>query len=411
MKDSKGRKLKENEAQRKDGMYRYRYTVDGKRYEVCSWRLLPSDKTPAGKREKPSLREMEEQIQKDLQSGINVSKSKITVNEQVKKYLDSKKSIGLGTEYTYHRVFESIVKPSNLGKMGISDVRYSDVLRFYSELFQKDFSFNYVKVVHKILDPVFQLAVDNNVLKINPCHNVLKQFSSKVTKNVRNPLTREQQSKLMRFVREHYKDPRNYVMLATFLGTGLRLGELTGLTWDEVDLEQGYINLRHQIVYGVVDGKSIFYSKEPKYNETRQIPLQANLLQILKQYYDDTWETSMSSGARVGNLIGFLFWSGNGNPISHSILHHSFYGIQKAYNKQEIQLAEVEKRPPVLLTNFTPHVLRHTYCTRMAEAGMNIKVLQTIMGHKDVAVTMDVYNHVTRERVMSQLPKIEKMEL
>ena len=63
------------------------------------------------------------------------------------------------------------------------------------------------------------------------------------------------------------------------------------------------------------------------------------------------------------------------------------------------------------MPNFTPHVLRHTYCTRMAEAGMNIKVLQTIIGHRDVAVTMDVYNHVTMERVMSQLPKIEQLEL
>ncbi len=75
MKDSKGRKLRENEAQRKDGMYRYRYTVDGKRHEVCSWRLLPSDKTPAGKKEKPSLREMEEQIQKDLLSGVSILKN------------------------------------------------------------------------------------------------------------------------------------------------------------------------------------------------------------------------------------------------------------------------------------------------------------------------------------------------
>lgn len=98
MKDSKGRKLRENEAQRKDGMYRYRYTVDGKRHEVCSWRLLPSDKTPAGKKEKPSLREMEEQIQKDLLSGVSISKSKITVNEQIKKYLDSKKNIGVVSE-------------------------------------------------------------------------------------------------------------------------------------------------------------------------------------------------------------------------------------------------------------------------------------------------------------------------
>lgn len=411
MKDSKGRKLKENESQRKDGMYQYRYTVDGKRYTIYAWRLLPSDKTPAGKKEKLSLREMEEQIQKDLLSGIQVSKSKITVNEQVRKYLDSKSGVTVGTVHCYEQAFESTIKPSSLGKMLIRDVKYSDIVKFYSGLVQRGLSFTYVTSFHRILQPAFQLAVDDNILRVNPCCNALKQFSGKMTIGVREALTSEQQSKLMHFVKENYEDSDSHVILATFLGTGLRMGELMGLTWDEIDLEKGCINLKHQVVYGVIDGKSVFYSKEPKYNEVRKIPLQDNLLQILREYYDKTWKISMSSDVCVGNLKGFLFWSKHKSPISSRILYYKFNQIQEAYNKQEKQLAEEEKRPPVLLPNFTPHVLRHTYCTRMAEAGMNIKVLQAIMGHKDIAVTMNVYNHVTRERVMSQLPKIEKLEL
>ncbi len=411
MKDSKGRKLKENESQRKDGMYQYRYTVDGKRYTVYAWKLLPSDKTPAGKKEKPSLREMEEQIQKDLLSGIQISKSKITVSEQVRKYLDSKSGITLGTIHCYEQALESTIRPSSLGRMEISDVKYSDISRFYSKLLQKGLSFSYVKSFHLILQPAFQLAVDDGIIRTNPCYNVLNQFSNKITKSVREPLTSAQQNRLMHFVKENYKDSRNYVILAVFLGTGLRMGELIGLTWDEIDLEKGYINLKHQVIYGVVNGKSVFYSKEPKFNEIRQIPLQDNLLQILKKYHDDTWETSMSSGVCVNDLSGFVFWSRNGNPLSFKVLYYNFFKIQTAYNKYEKQLAEKEKRLPVLLPHFSPHVLRHTYCTRMAEAGMDIKVLQAIMGHKDVSVTMNIYNHVTREHVMSQLPKIEKLEL
>ncbi len=189
------------------------------------------------------------------------------------------------------------------------------------------------------------------------------------------------------------------------------MGELMGLTWDEIDLENGVINLKHQVVYGVVNNKNAFYSKEPKYNEIRTIPLQENLHKILKKYYDDTWEDSKNSGVAVGDLKGFLFWSSNGNPISPNVLYNIFYKIQVAYNKQEKQLAEVEKRPFVLLPHITPHVFRHTYCTRMAEEGMDIKALQTIMGHKDVTITMDVYNHVSKERVMSQLPILEQLEL
>ncbi len=295
--------------------------------------------------------------------------------------------------------------------MEIQDVKYSDISKFYSKLLQKGFSFTYVKSFHKILQPAFQLAVDDSVISVNPCRNALKQFSGKVTKNVREPLTRKQQSRLMHFVKENYKDSRNYVILATFLGTGLRMGELMGLTWDEINLENGVINLKHQVVYGVVNNRNVFYSKEPKYNEIRTIPLQENLHKILKKYYDDTWEDSKNSGVEVGNLKGFLFWSSNGNPISPNVLYNIFYKIQVAYNKQEKQLAEVEKRPFVLLPHITPHVFRHTYCTRMAEDGMDIKALQAIMGHKDVTITMDVYNHVSKERVMLQLPILEQLEL
>ncbi len=295
--------------------------------------------------------------------------------------------------------------------MKVREVNYSDVLKFYSEMFQRGYSFNYIKSFHKILQPAFQLAVDDNMIRVNPCYDVLQQFSSKIVKSVREPLTKEQQSRLMRFVKENYENSQNYVILATFLGTGLRIGELIGLTWDEVDLENGVINLKHQVVYGVVNGKSVFYSKKPKYNSVRQIPLQANLLRILKQYYEETWELSENSDILVGNLKGFLFWSSKGSLFSHQVLRQHFYRIKNAYNKQERQVAKEEERFPVLVQNFTPHVLRHTYCTRMAEAGMNVKVLQFIMGHKDVTVTMDIYNHITKERIMSQLPKIEQLEL
>lgn len=411
MKDSKGRKLKENESQRKDGMYQYRYTVNGKRSTIYAWRLLPSDKTPAGKKEKPSLRELEEQIQKDLLRGIQISKSKITVSEQVRKYLDSKSGITLGTIHCYDQALESTIKPSSLGRMEIGNVKSSDISRFYAKLLQRGLSFTYVKSFHKILQPAFQLAVDDNMISINPCHNALKQFSGKGIKNIREPLTKEQQNRLMNFVKKNYQNSRTYVILATFLGTGLRMGELVGLTWDEIDLENGVINLKHQVVYGVVNNRNAFYAKEPKYNEIRAIPLQENLHKILKKYYDDTWKDSKNSGVEVGDLKDFLFWSSNGNPISPNVLYNIFYKIQVAYNKQEKQLAEVEKRPFVLLPHITPHVFRHTYCTRMAEEGMDIKALQAIMGHKDVTITMDIYNHVSKERVMSQLPILERLEL
>ena len=77
------------------------------------------------------------------------------------------------------------------------------------------------------------------------------------------------------------------------------------------------------------------------------------------------------------------------------------------YNKIETENAIEELRDPVLLPTFTPHTLRHTYCTRMAENGIDVKVLQEIMGHANITITMQVYNHATFERVQKAVEETE----
>ena len=78
-------------------------------------------------------------------------------------------------------------------------------------------------------------------------------------------------------------------------------------------------------------------------------------------------------------------------------------------NKEEIEVAQWEEREPVLIPDFTFHVLRHTFCTRMAENGMDVKVLQDIMGHSNIAVTMQVYNHVSDDRAINEMNKIQNV--
>lgn len=81
--------------------------------------------------------------------------------------------------------------------------------------------------------------------------------------------------------------------------------------------------------------------------------------------------------------------------------------IVKSYNSSEKILAEKEKREPQLLPHISAHILRHTACTRFAESGIDPKVLQSIMGHSDIGVTMNVYNHVDGERLVKEMQKIE----
>ena len=92
--DNRGRILKENEYQRSDGKYEYRYEVAGQRISVYSWRLVSTDWTPVGKREDLPLREKVKTIMRDLEDGINTYQAaKMTFNELVMIYLDSKTKI------------------------------------------------------------------------------------------------------------------------------------------------------------------------------------------------------------------------------------------------------------------------------------------------------------------------------
>lgn len=403
MKDSKGRKLRENESQRKDGMYRYRYSVDGKRCEVCSWRLLPSDRMPPGKKEKPSLREMEEQIQRDLLNGLDVKSAKVTVAEYAWKFVDMKRNINQSTAKVYRSLIKAGIETAPLGKMYLEEVKYSNVLRFLSDLLKKGYKFSYVKRYYVFLFSLFKWAIEEHLVLSNPCFQVMQQLNSKKVVSERKALTREQQSKLMSFVKD--ESPEMYVLLSVALGAGLRLGELIGLTWDEINLEQGYIYLEHQLVYEY--GSSIkFRIAPPKYGEIRKIPLQKNLIRILTEYK----EGAVNAEVNVDGISGFLFYFST-HPLLPFTVSYRLHQLVKKYNALETQNAEREGRIPVLVESCTPHVLRHTFCTRLAESGINIKVLQTIMGHSDASITLEIYNHVTFDRIMSQLPKIEQLEL
>ncbi len=80
--------------------------------------------------------------------------------------------------------------------------------------------------------------------------------------------------------------------------------------------------------------------------------------------------------------------------------------IVKAYNKQEEAIAKAEDREPHFLPHFSCHVLRHTFCTRLCERDVNLKVIQTVMGHANIKITMDIYAEVSEEK---QRMEIEKM--
>ena len=165
--DNRNRILREGEYQRTDGRYRYRYIdEDGKEKNVYSWRLDKNDPTPRGKKRELSLREKEKQIQADLFDHIVTRGGNYTVVELIEKYTSLKTGVGHNTKAGYKTVI-NILNREAFGKQRIDKVRLSDAKAWLIKLQQVDGrGYSSIHSIKGVLRPAFQLAVDDDLIRI-----------------------------------------------------------------------------------------------------------------------------------------------------------------------------------------------------------------------------------------------------
>ena len=160
--DSKRRVLRPGESVRADGKYQYKYHIDGKPHFVYSWKLEPTDKLPMGKKPCLSLRELEKQVNTDLDLLINIVDGQMTVCELVDRYLKTKTGVRQSTKQGYVTVQRLLAKKA-FGKKTIRSVKTSDAKLFLIKLQQEDGkSYSSIHTIRGVLRPAFQMAVDDD---------------------------------------------------------------------------------------------------------------------------------------------------------------------------------------------------------------------------------------------------------
>lgn len=292
--------------------------------------------------------------------------------------------------------------------MKICNVKKSDILQFYSYLFQeRNFKVSTIQLYQNLLFPAFQMAVDDLIIRVNPCRNCMKDYIRGSLSSTKHPLTRSEQKVLINYIKNDDVYQSSFTIIAFMLSTGCRVGETIGLTWEDIDFENKYISINHQVLYRKKDGKFQYYISSPKNGDSRIIPIEDGLISVLKKHRRNTFLMSKSSGFVIDGYQNFVFINNAGKVQTPNTIVRTFHGIREAYNKKELDDSIKEKREPILLPDFTPHTLRHTFCTRMSENGIDIKALQEIMGHKNISVTMQIYNHVDVDRVKKALKNVE----
>ena len=389
--DNRNRVLRNGESQRPDGRYQFKYQDnDGKVKFVYSWRLDKNDRTPAGKKRELSLREKEKQIEHDLFDRIVPNGGNLTVLELVKKYVSLKTGVRHNTMANYNFVINIIAKES-FGRMRIDKVHLSDAKAWLIKLQKDGRGYSTIHSIRGVVRPAFQMAVEDDLIRKNPFAFELATVvvNDSVT---REAITRAQEREFLRFIQEDKHFCKYYDGIYVLFNTGLRISEFCGLTVGDIDFKEMRINIDHQLQrkrnmeYVIEDTKTS--------SGTRFVPMTPELADCFRRILAKRDQPKVEP--MVDGYTGFLFLDKNGMPMVALHWEKYFKHILDKYNS-------IYK---VQLPNITPHVCRHTFCSKMAKSGMNPKTLQYIMGHSDISVTLNTYSHVGFEDAREELSRV-----
>lgn len=409
--DSKNRVLQNGESQRKDGKYEFKYVdVNGTRRSAYSWKLVATDRVPEGKRCELSLREMEKQIRRDLEDGIQTHTANTkTLNQLFDTYM-STKELKQSTRTNYQYMYKNYVSDT-IGKRRISSIKYSDIKKFYNSLIlEKKFKPNSMEIINTILHPVFTMAVRDGYIRTNPSDGVMAEIkkSHNWEKPKRHALTEKQQSLFVDFVAGSDTYKHWLPLFTVLLGTGCRIGEIIGLTWEDCDFTENIISINHNLIYRQQDdGKCEMHITTPKTEAGKRIvpmfeAVRKALLQERRQQMKRGFNTTIIDG-----YSGFVFTNRYGYVHNPQTINRAIKRIYTACNEREKIQAKKEHRQPVLIPHFSAHNLRHTFCTRLCENENDLKIIQEIMGHSDITTTMNIYNEATKERKQESFARLE----
>ena len=391
-KDLRGRSLRKGEVQRaSDKRYMYTYTDPLGRRKF----IYANDLT--------QLREKEEKLLKDQLDGLDIYVAgKATLNETFDCYISTKYNLRESTRSSYIYTYDHYVRET-FGLKRIAEIKYSDVLQFYYHLLnQQGISLGTLDSVHCLLHPTFQLAVRDEIIRKNPTDGVMKEISRESGKNrgVRHALTIEQQRCFMEYIANHPIYYHWWPMFTILLGTGCRIGEALGLRWQDLDFKKRVISINHSLVYYPANGsnKCVLRVSLPKTDAgIRTIPM----LDIVKDAFEMLYEEQKENGfneTEIDGMTGFIFCNRFGSVPNPQTVNHTIKRIANNYNADEVVRAKKEQRDPIILPNFSCHHLRHTFCTRLCENETNLKVIQSIMGHKNIETTLDIYAEATEKK-------------
>lgn len=290
----------------------------------------------------------------------------------------------------YEGIYRNYIYNSPIGKKALTNLRAADIQSYYNALTSSGKSPSNIRMINKALKASLNEALKQNYIVKNYCDSITLP---KVSKNEDIVVfTKEEQKNLILYLNGH----KLKMLIVMALGTGLRQGELLALKWSDIDFANNTVSVSKSIklVYLVdKDGnrKSSILEQTPKTKSSlRTIPVPSNIIDELKLYKEEQEKNSKNELYENNDIV---FADDTGNYLDSRYL-------SKRYTK-------LLKEAKIDYKKF--HSLRHTYATRLFEAGIPIKTVQVLMGHSDIKTTMNIYTHVMPEEKTKAVEKLNSL--
>ncbi|MCF6461457.1 tyrosine-type recombinase/integrase [Clostridium sp. Cult3] len=345
--------------QRKDGTWEARYSLgvdaDGKRIR----------KSIYGKSRGEVSKKLN-QVLNQVNTNTHIEPSKITVKEWIYIWLrDYKKASVSATTYnSYKRQLELYIIP-HLGHICLKDLRPEQVQATFNKM--KDLSDRNIKYTRTVFNMAMKRAKINKLIYDNPCEYIdLPKGKPPQKKKV---FTEKEQIKFLNAIDGHMYE----VAFLVLISTGMRVGELLGLTWDNIDFEEYTITIDKALSRA----KGELFTTPKTDTSNRVIPVLPVIMDRIRKHKIEQNKIKLQVGKDY-NPDNLVFCNTFGAPVAFRTFSRSLERVLK------------DNDLPIL----SPHELRHTFATRGLEAGMDMKELQELLGHSSMKLTSDLYTHV-----------------
>lgn len=334
-----------------------------------------------------------QELRKKRDDNYYIENKNITLEEWLKEWMRVYKK-----PYISPRTYQGYVEKSktileHLGNMQLQKIELYHLQKFISDLQNVGKSPKSLRHYYSILKMCFDDAIMCRHISLNPTRNLKLPSMRRKELNI---MTKEEQLVFEGFMKK-YRMGTAYIVL---VNTGLRAGELSGLTWKDVDFENKALYVRRGMQkITTYDDEFNKVKRERKVtdvkteNSYRVVPMLDKVVRILKEYKEKA-QAEQEELAELGEGFkedDFIFKTKYNHPITSEYLRKTCQGICKSNNFRKVGI----------------HELRHTFATRSIEAGIDLRVLQEILGHASYSTTADIYVHILGQVKLSQMNRLE----